>query len=373
MTTTARIPAPPDEGIAIALDGGPMTGQWFSPEDWAAYREAARRRVTQGPAALAGTGLRGHQADHPQPVPAATWPIGRRVDLPQGWCAMSAVPEVRDGVQLDLFGEVEQALAVAEQQQDATATLRGQWEALVRYWPDGTPVTWTAPWDCADGTPEGSVVPAYRCPLCGQVAGSEFLLGNDHGMGLDDWSRRASDASGCWEPRTHCTRLSLLDSQQSSLWSRTVCRGMRCSTCGRRNADPERRWHRLAGDADGEHCDCPCHDHTACQTADRCIPMIEAAGARYLAHAQAHEIPRGRWQCGSEVLIDGTRVRVVGISYPASVEHTVHYTARPIGRTDEITHWLETWQARKWVPNVAVQPAPKAPKSTRKPRQVVEA
>jgi hypothetical protein len=32
---------------------------------------------------------------------------------------MSAVPEVRDGVQLDLFGEVEQALAVARARRDA--------------------------------------------------------------------------------------------------------------------------------------------------------------------------------------------------------------------------------------------------------------
>lgn len=287
---------------------------------------------------------------------------------------MSTASEVRDGVQLDLFGEVEQALIEAERprgrpravQQEPAEGTRAQWEALVRYWPDGTPVTWTAPWDCAGGTPKGTVLPGYRCPLCGQVEVNEYLLENNHGVGLADWSLRAQDTSGCWEPRTHCTRLDLLDRQQSSLWSRTVCRGLQCSTCGRRNADPKKPWHRLAGDSNGEHCACLCHDHTACQTADRCIPLIEDGATRYLAHAQAHEIPRGRWQCGSEVLIDSTRVRVVGVFYPPTREHSAHYSARTIDKSAEITHWTETWRAKTWVPSSAVKPAPKTRTARRK-------
>jgi len=261
-------------------------------------------------------------------------------------------------LQLDLFGEVE-AQAAADEAAAAERTarvatrarLRAEWEQIVQSWPDGTPVTWTAPWDCADGTPRGATVPAFRCPCCGGVEVNEFLLDNNHWTGAEDYIRRALSGEG---QRTHCCRLELLDSQATSLWSRTVCRARICSRCGRPNTHPDRVWTRISGDHDGaEHCDCGCHEHTECDTPDRCIPLILAIAETYREHAEAHHIPRARWQCGHHLAVSGVAVKVVSVSYPPTPEHSVRYTAK--SSTGEVV-WDETWNRtrKKWTTMVDV-------------------
>ena len=66
------------------------------------------------------------------------------------------------------------------------------WGTAATRWPDGTVVTWTAPWDCGDMTPAGTVLPSLRCPLCGAMEVTESLLGSVHGV--------AEDRPESWDP-----------------------------------------------------------------------------------------------------------------------------------------------------------------------------
>ena len=180
----------------------------------------------------------------------------------------------------DLLSEtVRSPIAAAAKAAQATkgaaeAARLAEWEALVRLWPDGTPVTWTAPWGA-------ELRDAYRCPICQQIEVREWHLGISHGMDFADWSMRRCERN--WGPRRHCTRLDLLDSQASSLWRRTTCKP-RCAAC-----DRPAPTLRGPGDPDGaSHCACGCHDHRDCSTPDHCIPLIEELAAQYDDHHAAH-------------------------------------------------------------------------------------
>lgn len=76
------------------------------------------------------------------------------------------------------------------------------WAAVAVLWPDGTAVTWTAPWDCGDMTQAGTVLPAWRCPHCGAVELSASLLRSVHGVAEDrpeSWDQTRPGAwSSCW-------------------------------------------------------------------------------------------------------------------------------------------------------------------------------
>ncbi len=269
-----------------------------------------------------------------------------------------------DGVQLDLFGEVERALTRAERAAaeaaaaaDADADLRAEWERAVRQHPDGTPVVWVAPWDCADGTPKGTEQPGWRCPHCARIEANEYHLGASHCMDWDDWSRRARAG----RPRSHCSSLDLLDIQQTSLWGTTTCRGGICTTCGRRNtADYPGGGHwAVSGDLDGEHCSCGCHAHVDCtSTPDRCVALILDLRERYRAHRAAHPEPRCRWTLGDVVLVDGVAHTVVALTWPRTVLFTRGITARTSTRGDT-TKWIETWDGKGWSTDHEVVAAPR--------------
>lgn len=83
--------------------------------------------------------------------------------------------------QLDLFGAVE-ATEAAEHQAAVTRQLeRDSWRAQFER------ADWVAPWDCADGTPKGTVRSGWRCPdpACGQIELNAFLLSINHGFDPD--------------------------------------------------------------------------------------------------------------------------------------------------------------------------------------------
>jgi len=77
-------------------------------------------------------------------------------------------------VQLDLFGEVEQAQQEASERVNA----RAAWQARFGR------ADWIAPWDTADGRPKGSVTRGWRCPDpdCGEIEPNDFLLSITHGF-----------------------------------------------------------------------------------------------------------------------------------------------------------------------------------------------
>lgn len=168
---------------------------------------------------------------------------------------------ISDGVQLDLFGEIESAEAERERDAARAARLDAEWLRLARTLPSGAEVVWTAPWDCADGTPRGATKPGWWCWKCGWIEANEYLLGVEHGL-----SRHWPDLwAGSW-----CTRIALLQNQ-------TRRRPEEPCTCGH-------EWTQYAFESPamhgGEHCTCTCHNHEACSTPDACIPLIEADSER---------------------------------------------------------------------------------------------
>lgn len=76
--------------------------------------------------------------------------------------------------QLDLFGAVEAA------EDAATVRAREAAEWFARF----ERADWVAPWDCADGTPKGTVIQGWRCPdpECGGVEVNNAILGINHGL-----------------------------------------------------------------------------------------------------------------------------------------------------------------------------------------------
>lgn len=86
--------------------------------------------------------------------------------------------------------------------EERTARL-ARFEVLARRYPDGTEVTWTAPYDCGAG-PAGTVVDGWRCWFCGEVEPGDYLLGNNHSL----WSAYAHSFE-----RVLCGRQELLCNQ----------------------------------------------------------------------------------------------------------------------------------------------------------------
>ena len=80
------------------------------------------------------------------------------------------IGEIKGGVQLDLFGEVEKRL-------DAAA----EFERRARFMPDGSPVMWVAKFDC-HGIRKGDQMPGWRCWLCGQIEVNDYQLTTNHGL-----------------------------------------------------------------------------------------------------------------------------------------------------------------------------------------------
>jgi hypothetical protein len=82
-------------------------------------------------------------------------------------------------MQLDLFGEVEQA----EREAAGRGEARAAWEARFEH------ADWIAPYDTSGGTPKGGRVPGWRCPdpECGEIepGPTGFLLSLNHGFDPD--------------------------------------------------------------------------------------------------------------------------------------------------------------------------------------------
>ncbi len=112
------------------------------------------------------------------------------------------------GVQLDLFGQVQAGLEAAAARQ-AVAT---EVERRARFHDDGTPVTWTAPYDCAAAR-KGQTVEGWRCWLCGQVEVNAYVLGLNHGLHQHDQGTLT---------RTTCARQDLLASQARARIQRDI-------------------------------------------------------------------------------------------------------------------------------------------------------
>lgn len=105
--------------------------------------------------------------------------------------------------------------------------LRAAWERTVARWPDGSPVTWTAPWDCGDGTPKGTIRPAVRCPYCRQIECNESLLDLNHGVALDRCETWQGTGGNAW---TTCARQQLTESQADGARERGLA-VHRCARC----------------------------------------------------------------------------------------------------------------------------------------------
>lgn len=60
------------------------------------------------------------------------------------------------------------------------AAARAEVERLARWWPDGTEVIWTAPWDTSSGMKAGDTCPGWRCWYCNDVTPNQGLLHQNH-------------------------------------------------------------------------------------------------------------------------------------------------------------------------------------------------
>jgi hypothetical protein len=101
-------------------------------------------------------------------------------------------------VQLDLFGEADQA----EQAASKDAQVRADWTARFER------ADWIAPYDTAGGTPKGTVLSGWRCPDpdCAEVEVNSFVLSINHGFD--------PDVPG-WEPFDgRCAKLRRLEAQR---------------------------------------------------------------------------------------------------------------------------------------------------------------
>ncbi|MFZ2511003.1 MAG: hypothetical protein WAW85_07940 [Gordonia sp. (in: high G+C Gram-positive bacteria)] len=67
-------------------------------------------------------------------------------------------------------------LLPAEVEAQERAAKRAEWNSHFEQ------VEWIAPYDCADGTPAGSRRIGIRCPACGAVEVSGFVLALNHGL-----------------------------------------------------------------------------------------------------------------------------------------------------------------------------------------------
>jgi hypothetical protein len=94
-------------------------------------------------------------------------------------------------VQLDLFGEVEEAERARELAASERVNARAAWQARFER------ADWIAPYDTATGTPKGARVPGWRCPdpECGEIepGPTGFVLSINHGFDPDVPGREPYD------------------------------------------------------------------------------------------------------------------------------------------------------------------------------------
>jgi hypothetical protein len=108
--------------------------------------------------------------------------------------------------QLDIFGAVEAAADTRTAAKVERDRLQARFDQLTRFRPDGSPVTWTAPYDTSDGSRAGTVRPALRCWICGRVEVGDYQLGTNHDLYPADVDRA----------REQCARQRLIGSQIAS-------------------------------------------------------------------------------------------------------------------------------------------------------------
>lgn len=109
-------------------------------------------------------------------------------------------------VQLDLFGEVEQAEREASKRERTRAAWLARFERA----------DWIAPWDTAGGMKKGDSKPGWRCPDpgCGEVEPNEYWLLINHGWDPHQPGHEPFDG--------RCHKLRLLRSHAKSAEARTA-------------------------------------------------------------------------------------------------------------------------------------------------------